>query len=123
MPLDDVPVEGRYHPQRVTDIRGRHAWLVIDLSYSEAIKDYRRKNRVNWQGTKEDAIHLCGLLNANRGMLGEKKVTVFDGTEIATRKAIKNNTKRKHKVTKPLFAKCGKCSRIVKTGSDHQCQQ
>src|SRR5487761_1226230 len=141
MVLEYIPPEyGRYNPGPVFSASGNiRSFRIYDGSYlpSEPILDWRTKPKYcrPWDGTREDAEHLCHLLNENRMILGEKgpqsEMTVTSKSQkiwrmnrSAKKRSMNPSSSRsgaKSSVTSSYtpgrFRKCVKCGRMTKKDS------
>jgi hypothetical protein len=141
-PIEHLMYEpGRYSPGKLSNVYGQEVWLVYDgaTNPDTPLKDWRRKNRVNWKGTEEEAEELCALLNRTGRLLGNvrpvaeadmmSKSQEIMWANVARKKSTKRSTpssspgsalRGQQSAVKSTFVKCSKCKRMVK--EDHDCQ-
>lgn len=125
----DFDSEGRYSIGEIFNSYSS-SWYVYDDSYNPSlpVKDYRKGNKVNWKGSREDAEQLAELLNKNREILGGRVKSEGDDMSKSQKimymymnKARRKSTPQPKKVTVSLFVKCDDCG-MMSSGGEHTCQ-
>jgi hypothetical protein len=134
------PEYGRYNPGPVFRADGTHrSFRIYDGAYlpSEPILDWRHKFKRPWEGTEEEAIETCRILNAERETLGNRvksEMTVTSKTQRiwrAQRARSRSTASYSGKtsvagerfegyVVQSLFVKCESCG-IMINGGEHSC--
>lgn len=127
------PGNGRYRVYHVSRVRGDalYEYGVEDGSFvpAEPLKDWRKKHRVNWYGTLEQAVELRDQLNGERAKIDKKKVkTEFDVISKTQRIMFANQARKKRLQDKPkppatrfVMSRCSDCGKVY--SGDHRCQK